>query len=140
MKKRLALFALPAAAALGVLMTGVAEAATITLSGSSTSGNSSISGSYTYYQDGTAGGRPKYDGNFSSVRLTDHISGNGLGAAMVLEYDEWKNGAWGHVYPYIARTGSSGTTSWNFGDKANIRVWVCDYNSAGDWINCNRRV
>ncbi|MFI2662910.1 hypothetical protein [Micromonospora carbonacea] len=114
--------------------------ATIPLSGSSTSGNSSISGYYTYNADGTAGGRAKYDGRFENVKLTDNIAGNGLGAALVLEYDEWVNGAWGHVYPYISRTGSDGTTSWSFNDKANIRVSVCDYNSSRDFINCRRLV
>lgn len=121
-------------------LTDVGTLATVPLSGSSTSGNSSISGYYTYNADGTAGGRAKYDGRFENVRLTDNIAGNGLGAALVLEYDEWVNGAWGHVYPYISRTGSDGTTSWNFNDKANIRASVCDYNSNRDFINCRRLV
>ncbi|MFD5898673.1 hypothetical protein [Streptomyces sp. NPDC060366] len=140
MKKRMIATAASIAAMLVLAMTGSASAATLQLSGSSTSGNSSISGYYTYTGDGTAGGKAKFDGSFSSVKLTDNIAGNGLGSALVLEYDEFVNGAWGHVSPYISRTGSSGTTSWNFNDKANIRIWVCDYNTSGDFLNCNRRV
>jgi hypothetical protein len=129
--------ALATVAAIGIVVATPAHAAsnedvntpltTRYLTGDSTTGNSRMSGYYTYYPDGTAGGRTKYDGGFNSVTLIDLKDGNYVGAALVLEYDEWKNGAWRHVNPYISRTGSDGTTSWSFNDKANISIWVCDY-------------
>lgn len=137
MRLRQVFAALPLAAVLAIAgAPGSQAAATIPLSGSSTSGNSSISGYYEYWADGAAGGRSKFDGRFTDVRLTDNISGNGLGSALVLEYDEWVNGAWGHRNKYIARKGSHGVGSWNFNDKANIRGWVCDYNSSNNWSSC----
>ncbi|MEU6603315.1 hypothetical protein [Streptomyces flaveolus] len=135
MRKRLAIAATPLVAALIVTLGGSAQAAT--LSGTSLSGNSAISGSYTSQADSTGDGRAKIDGRFDNVRLTDNIDGNGLGSALVLEYDSFYLGTgWQHQGQYISRTGSDGTTSWSFNDKANVKAWVCDYDSAGRWSNC----
>ncbi|MFG3551388.1 hypothetical protein [Streptomyces sp. NPDC047725] len=65
------------------------------------------------------------------------INNNGLGAALVLSYDELRSdGYWYIIDPYISRTGSDGTTSWNFNDKDRISAWVCDYNSSRDFNSC----
>ncbi|MET8570368.1 hypothetical protein [Streptomyces sp. NPDC004783] len=111
---------------------------TINLNHYSYSGNSYITGTYSYWQDGTdAEGYPKYDGKFTNVKLTDVINNNGLGAALVLSYDELRSdGYWYIIDPYISRTGSDGTTSWNFNDKDRISAWVCDYNSSRDFNSC----
>jgi hypothetical protein len=133
--------ALATAAAISTVIATPAHAASIYLNGESTTGNAGIAGNYVYNLDGYAAGRPKYDGYFYGITLYDHQDGNSRGAALVLSYDEWENGSWRHVDPYIARRGVDGPNGyWSYNDKANIRISICDYYSDMTFRYCSQLV